>query len=126
MPLNRTTGRQKVPRRMWPTKGPKDALLQTVNLQLATLTDKNLRALDLSGTQITDEAASTLMTLTKLEQLRLTNTSITDTGLGSIAKLRQLKSLAAPKSMGDQGLAALADLPMLEELFLTGSNVGDE
>src|SRR5262245_8403347 len=40
MPLKRTTGRPKVPRRTWPTKRPKDALLQTVHLQLATLTDK--------------------------------------------------------------------------------------
>ena len=41
-------------------------------------------------------------------------------------KLTQLRRLVLPPDAGDRGIANLADLVLLEELFLTHSNLSDE
>lgn len=54
---------------------------------------QHLRALHLSGTQLTDAGLVHLTSLTNLEHLNLDNTHITDAGLVRLAELRRLKSL---------------------------------
>lgn len=54
---------------------------------------EKVTALDLTGTQITDEGLKEVVKLQKLEALWLSNTKITDENLKELAKLQKLQEL---------------------------------
>lgn len=91
---------------------------------------QTIRKLDLSvpageTSRIHDEGFASLATCTNLEYLSLPPT-FTDRGLASVAKLKGLKYLRATNSsrgsLSDAGLRAIAELPIIEELHLTGGD----
>lgn len=91
---------------------------------------QSLRKLDVSvpagdTSQIRDEGFAALATCPNLEYLSLPPT-FTDRGLASVAKLKGLKYLRATNSsrgsLSDAGLRSIAELPILEELHVTGGD----
>ena len=90
--------------------------------QLEGLTE--LRALDLSDTQVADGGLEHLKNLTQLRCLDLGNTKITDAGLENIKGLKELRQLGL-YSTGVTDLRHLEGLTKLSELFLNNTKVTD-
>lgn len=88
------------------------------------LTD--VKILDLSGTDVDDEALASLSELQQLENLRLDGTQITDAGLMEIAKITTIRRISVKDTnVSDEGLAHLAKLGGLEGLNLKGTDISD-
>lgn len=84
---------------------------------LASMTD--LRILDLSRTNITNEGLQVLNSLTALTTLSLSETRISDSGLDALRPLTALKSLSLNCfDVTDAGLPALSVLTSLTDLEL--------
>src|SRR5438128_533993 len=84
--------------------------------------DRELRGLDLEGTEIGDLALRFVGRIPRLEELNLSHTSVSDAGLASFLNaLRRLK-LSHTNVRG----VALGRLTTLEELDLSGAPVNDE
>ena len=75
---------------------------------------ENVRALDLSGSQVSNEGLVRLAKLNNLRTLNLERTRVTDQGLGSLRDLTQLKNLnvggTAVTKAGTEQLDGLRDL----------------
>ena len=67
-----------------------------------------------------------IASLPHLRRLSLGWSEVADADLVEFRKLTQLRRLVLPPDAGDRGIANLADLVLLEELFLTHSNLSDE
>ena len=106
----------------------------------------SLEFLDLSNTKVTDAGMRSLAGLAQLKELRLYGTQVTDAGLAhlrglsdlemisyseyfTLRGLAQLKSLSSlrprSKSVADDDLALLAEMPRLRELDLSQSQITD-
>ena len=111
----------------------------------------NLRSLNLTGTQVTDAGLRRLAELPALRELGLGNTGVTAAGLEALSELSKLerldlgfgfdvddaaaatlaknstslRTLTARLEVTDAGVAALATLPHLETLSLSGEGVTD-
>lgn len=78
---------------------------------------RNLRALNLSGTKVTDAGLRHLQGLQSLQILSMEDTEITDQGLEYIGKLQNLKTLnLLTRGIRGPGLAYLKNLKQLETL----------
>jgi hypothetical protein len=71
---------------------------------------------------LTDEEMAGIATLQTVDEMEIDADRLTDAGLASIAKLRNLKvlHLVGTSMMTDEGLKALATLPKLRHLRLSG------
>lgn len=129
-----------------------------VSLRAASITDaavalltrlKQLRRLDLEGTEVGDEAAAHLAQLHSLEELILNGTAFTDAGIARLASLRALKRFHAANTyvegegfaewtapiedltllgapVNDRGLRAITRLKSLRRLHLAESDLTDD
>ncbi|MFP6596012.1 MAG: tetratricopeptide repeat protein, partial [Candidatus Hydrogenedentota bacterium] len=112
--------------------------LRELNLSATSISDKGiasliplerLRSLNLSYTRVGDDALVSIGELVQLRTLDLTATRVTDIGLYSLAPLESLRSLNLSNhhtlsAITDSGIQALTELPLLEELDLSGSLIG--
>jgi len=91
----------------------------SANVKLLEPLAKQLVALNLNGTTISDSACVTLAKLTQLRKLHLQNTGITDAGLGQLQTLARLQYLnLVGTKITAQSLAALKGLKNLRQLYL--------
>ena len=90
-------------------------------LTLKELALPQTKALDLYGTEVTDQDLKALAGLAELQTLDLGRTKVTDAGLKELAALPQLQSLdlSYNAALSDAGLRELAALPRLQALELT-------
>ena len=91
----------------------------------------SLRSLDLRDCAISDAGIGHLVGLTQLKALRLSGksgaTDVGDAAMTDIAGLTQLKSLALDCLwVSDLGIASLAPLQNLEELYMAKTLIGDD
>lgn len=87
---------------------------------------ENLRQLDLSGTNISDEGLVALENMDELRILSLHHTRVTNRGLRHLAHLRRLERLDLDHTdVVDAGVAHLAGLEELRELRLDATLVTD-
>lgn len=109
---------------------------------------KQLRELDLSNTEVSDQGLAVIAQLPRLETLQLAGTKITDEGVAQLAGLKHLRELnlafnegISDKSvaslsglnlrvlnlygtqLGDAGLLGLCDMSQLESLYINGTQV---
>ncbi len=81
-----------------------------------------LRSLDLSRTDLSDEAPEILVELNQLRQLDLSRTRVTDKGVASLSKLTSLEDLDISQTdVGDAGIDALIACPKLSNLWASDS-----
>lgn len=94
---------------------------------LKALAGKKMRILDLSETNIDDDAMETIKSFTELEDLSLWYAFVTDTGVESLSGLTKLKKLSL-ESLGvsDVAIAHLKPLVNLESLHLGANQITDE
>ncbi|KAG3006877.1 hypothetical protein PC119_g14806 [Phytophthora cactorum] len=83
---------------------------------------RNLKALNISNTEISDNGTSGLAKLTELRILRLDTSGITNRALANLSFLPQLERL---DFITDNGLMHLIPLHKLQELTICGGNIGD-
>jgi len=116
--------------------------LRVLNLADSSFNDQSLPVLervspmlvqlDLRGCQISDQATVVIARFIGLRALRLNgkngNTNISDDGVKTLAACKSLKVLALDDLtfVGTDGLAALAGLKDLEELYVAGTIVDDD
>jgi Leucine-rich repeat (LRR) protein len=88
---------------------------------------KNLKRLNLSSTDVTDEGIRVIVRdIPKIEYLSLNNTAISDRAVAEIGKLSHLEKLFVGKcSVSDQGLEYLANVKSLKTLDLINTKVSD-
>ncbi|MEL6865724.1 MAG: c-type cytochrome domain-containing protein, partial [Bacteroidota bacterium] len=83
--------------------------------------------LDLSNSQIEDEALKSLSAFPHLTRLKLNNNPISDQGIAQLQDLPELTSLNLyGTQVGDASLALLAEWSSLKKLFLWQSKVSQE
>jgi hypothetical protein len=88
---------------------------------------KNLRALYLPNTQITDAGLDNLSTLTELWDLSIGNTRITDAGLARLPEMHQIYSLNLTGTwITDASVEILKRYPTLQMLTLTETSVTEQ
>jgi hypothetical protein len=93
---------------------------------LSLLSYPSATYIELSKTQISDDAASTLAAFTGIKTLHLAGTAIGDAALADLTALTQLEVLnLAGTKVTDAGLADLAAMTSLKELRLSGTAVTD-
>jgi len=102
-----------------------DAGLETIG-KIGTLTN-----LDLRGCKVSNRGVAHLVRLTKLRALRFNGkngaTTVDDGGMESLGKLTSLVALPLDFLwVSEEGLAKLAGLKNLQELYLAGTLAGDE
>lgn len=84
---------------------------------------QTLTTLELSGTKIDDSSLIDLRGLSLLERLWLADTEITAAGLKNLLSLHGLRELELDADIcTHQGIAALRQLPSLEELYVLNAN----
>lgn len=94
--------------------------------QLAKLTLRNLKVLELSDTAVTDEGIEHLRRLEKLESLDLARTAVTGRGFEALDALKNLRSINLDHTpVTDAAIGFLAELPHLAEVHLNETDVGD-
>jgi uncharacterized membrane protein/mono/diheme cytochrome c family protein len=94
--------------------------------ELAALS-RNIAALNLAGTKVTDNGIAILATMPNLSHVRLERTAITDAGLKNLSKLRKLDYLNLyGTAVSDAGLQSLRGLPSLHHLYLWRTKVPPE
>ncbi|KAG2764426.1 hypothetical protein PC129_g12058 [Phytophthora cactorum] len=87
---------------------------------------RNLKALNISNTEISDNGTSGLAKLTELRILRLDTSGITNRALANLSFLPQLERLDLfGANITDNGLMHLIPLHKLQELTICGGNIGD-
>ncbi|ETK83191.1 hypothetical protein L915_11551 [Phytophthora nicotianae] len=87
---------------------------------------RNLKALNISNTEISDNGTSGLAKLQELRILRLDTSGITNRALANISFLPQLERLDLfGANITDNGLIHLIPLHNLQELTICGGNIGD-
>jgi internalin A len=84
-----------------------------------------VEALDLSETEVDDEAAQKLADLHQLRDLYLFDTKISDDGLRHLSGLENLEHLSLSR-VSDRGLRHLAPLKQLRTLRIDGEGITDE
>ena len=85
---------------------------------------KNLTALDISGTEISEQTVSHLSELTNLEYLNISYTKLTDAELIHLKGLKNLEELdLSDTAVTNSGLAYLKDLKRLKWLDLSNTRV---
>jgi Leucine-rich repeat (LRR) protein len=83
-----------------------------------------LEVLDLTETQIDDNALTKIANVTTLRVLSLDNTQITDAGLSRLSAVRQLEELSIARTpISDDGINHLLVLPNLRRLNVYGTGV---
>lgn len=83
----------------------------------------NLKYLDLSSQNLTDDILAALSKCNSLEVLNLSNNPITDRGIAHLRSLSNLKALKLSLTkITDEGFASLSDLKKLEELDFSGTH----
>jgi Leucine-rich repeat (LRR) protein len=91
------------------------------------LRTSNVTHLDLEDLAITDRSLASLSQLASLEALRISSVSqeITDAGVASLPALRSLKQFALEwgSMIGPSSVQTLAKIPTLEAIALIGANV---
>ena len=88
---------------------------------------KDVEVLDLTDTDIADEAMPKLAGLCNLKDLSLTGTNVTNTGLRHLSRLDKLESLGLGCfGISDAGLQHLKGLKQLSVLDLHGAQITDE
>ncbi len=86
-----------------------------------------LRALDLTGSTLSDRQLILLSSLSNLEELNLSSTAITDEGVKQLRKFPRLASLTLMNtSISNRGLSHLQESPGLRELKLCLTDVSDD
>lgn len=86
----------------------------------------NLRALDITWTQIQDDGMKQLSGMTKLRKLWANEIRITDEGLKPLQNLKELEELHVRGTpITDAGLSYLSGLTKLKKLDILSSNVTD-
>lgn len=87
----------------------------------------SLRRLLLEGSKFTDGGTAALGKLVRLERLYLSNTQLTSAGMGFLANLKELRTLALPSTnrMTEHALVYLQGHDKLENL-VTNISIGDE
>lgn len=87
---------------------------------------KSLLSLTLDSPNITEEGVSMISVLSRLTELNLTDSHLTDDGLRRIEELKELTSLRIAKTqITDEGLQSLSRLPALRELDLSHTQITD-
>jgi hypothetical protein len=82
---------------------------------------KNLRRLDVSGTQVADATMSLLSRLTEMESLDVAGSEVTDDGVQELLPLTKLKHLGLGRSqLGEGASEVLGLLDNLQSLDLSG------
>lgn len=82
---------------------------------------KNVKTVDLSTTQLSDQSLKLLTDCPDIEFLRLDSTNVTDSGMEFVLEAKTLRRIWINESrISGEGLAALAKLPRLSELKLDG------
>jgi hypothetical protein len=88
---------------------------------------KELEALKVCGSHVTDTGLAYLEELTALKYLDLSGTAITDAGLAYLEHLTALQNLNLSETkITDAGLVHLRDLKNLEYLIIWGTNVTEQ
>lgn len=86
----------------------------------------SIEVLDLTDTDVDDEALSALRALTHLKDLSLAGTEVTNAGLRHLSALSQLEAVwLNDTAIDDQGLDRLANLRQLRSLGLFGNDITD-
>ncbi|KAG6971874.1 hypothetical protein JG688_00004257 [Phytophthora aleatoria] len=100
--------------------------LQELELRKCRIMKRNLKALNISNTEISDNGTSGLAKLTELRILRLDTSGITNRALANLSFLPQLERLDLfGANITDNGLMHLIPLHKLQELTICGGNIGD-
>ncbi|OWZ15850.1 hypothetical protein PHMEG_00010441 [Phytophthora megakarya] len=87
---------------------------------------RNLQALNISGTEVSDNGTAGLVKLKELRILRLDTPGITNRALVNLSFLTRLERLDLfGASITDSGLVHLIPLHKLQELTICGGNIGD-
>lgn len=85
---------------------------------------RKLEAVDLSWTDVDDDAAAALQYLPSLVELDISHTAVTDRALEHVGQLTSLQNLLLNETqVTDRGLHCLANLRHLLEIDLAGTNV---
>lgn len=85
---------------------------------------KNLRELDLSGSQITnDDLKQIVSKFRNLERLDLSNTLVGDEGLQHLGDLRLKRLRVNETPVTNEGIAIISTFPQLEELDIMTSSI---
>jgi eukaryotic-like serine/threonine-protein kinase len=88
---------------------------------------KNLKWLNLNGTEVTDQGLKTLSSLQGLEQIFFWHTRVTDAGMEQLNKIRSLKVLhLTHTAVSDAGLARLLGLEKLIDLKVRDTKITDD
>jgi hypothetical protein len=82
-----------------------------------------LRTIWLTGTTTEDDFLPLLKGLSGLENIVLKSTAVGDKGMTDLAALPSLKTLHLPNSVGDSGVAALAQSKSLADLDISYSKI---
>lgn len=117
-------GRGSITRLTWRDKPLTDSQLARCDDLLSRLS--NLRALDLSGTKVTDQSLKIVASLSQLERLDLSDTLVTDSGLARLGGLVNLTSLNLTKTkISDEALDTAGQFQALLALYLGQTEVSD-
>jgi len=76
--------------------------------------------------RLTDKSLDTLRDMSRLELLYLVGTDVTDRGAKNLLALKNLRALVLKGKFSDSTLAVVAQLPNLEFLDLTQTQISDE
>ena len=88
---------------------------------------KQLRVLNLEGSDVTDDGLENIRGCKRLEELWLCNTRVSDAGLPGIARLHSLSVLdIRGTQISDDGLKVVAAMPELWLLYLDSATLTDE
>jgi Leucine-rich repeat (LRR) protein len=108
----------------------------SVNLSLTQVNDDaltqlehfpKLKRLALNNTPITDAGLAHLKELKELQKIYMVDTKITDAGLDTLKEIKSLQLLSlVGTQITDAGLEKLKDLKDLQMLFVFGTKVTDE
>jgi hypothetical protein len=94
---------------------------------LAALTAlNNVSYLDLTDTEVGDEAMTYLPRIQGLQVLILSGTNVTDAGMVHVVQISGLVQLTCNEQIGDDGVAAMVNAPNLNYLNLENSRVTDD
>lgn len=94
---------------------------------VAAIESKSLKWIDLSNTQITDGALTSLSKMKTLTHLYLSDTGITDNGVRALSHLSGLKELSLMQTnISDSSITFLTGLSELEYLDLRGNALTDQ
>lgn len=85
-----------------------------------------LEVLELSTTDVSNADLYRISGLSRLRILDISASNITDEGLRGLGNLKSLQVIRLPEAITDQGLRYLQQLPIVEELDLSGTDITDQ